>query len=137
MFSDMIKSLPCETCEEGKMYYSNFETVNAWQDPHVFALDNVDKLVDAVLSDILVFICPECGTTVRYTFKEVEKIFRKNLSKIILTKIAMGDMPDPGSFNKKGRIITYCGQCSGFDGKGSCPAEIYNVCELKRLPRGS
>lgn len=135
MFSDMIKSLPCEACDNGKMFYSNFETVNAWQDPNVFVLDNVDNLINGTLSDILVFICPDCGVTVRYTFKEVEKIFRKNLSKIILTKIAMGDLPDPGSFSKEGRIMIYCGQCSGFDGKGSCPSKIYEACELKRLPK--
>lgn len=134
MLSDMIRKLPCDFCEKGKMIYSQRETMEAWQHAEVFRLDDIDKLKDGIISDILVFICTECGAKIRYTLKEAEKKFRKNLSDRILTMIAMGDIPDPGSFRKVNRAYIYCGKCNGYDGKGSCPVPIYKNCKLKRLP---
>ena len=136
MFSDMIRTLPCEICEEGEIYYSQKETFDAWVQPEVFKLDDIDKLKDGIISEILVFICNNCEAQFRYTFKEVEKKFRKKLSDRIFTMVAMGDLPDPGSVRKSDRIMIYCGKCSGFDGKGSCPIIIHRDCKLKRLPNG-
>ena len=136
MLSDMIKRLPCEACGEGELYYSQVETTNAWSHPDVFIFDNVDKIVDGIMNDVLVFNCTKCDAKIRYTFKEIEKKFRQKLTNRILTMIAMGDMPIPGSTREHGRVVIYCGKCSGYDGKGSCPSRIYDHCELKRLPRG-
>lgn len=135
MFSELIKSLPCEACETGKLHYSQRHTFEAWQDSNIFRLDDVDKLVDGVISEILILVCDTCNSRYRYTFKELEKIFRKRLSDRLLTMIAMGDLPDPGSLRPTDRIMVYCGKCSGYDGKGTCPRVIYNKCELKRFPK--
>ena len=136
MFSDMTKNLPCPVCLNHGLYYSQVETSEAWQHPIVFRLDDIDKLRDGVISDILVFICDSCDAEVRYTFKEVELQARKRLTEILLTQIAKGDMPDPGVARKIDRTLIYCGKCGGFDGKGSCPGYIFDGCELKRLPYG-
>lgn len=136
MFSDMMRYLPCDSCENGRLYYSQRETMDAWQQPEVFRLDDIDKLRDGIISDILVLICNQCDAQVRFTFKELEKKFRKQLSNRILTMISKNDAPDPGSFRKTDRIYVYCGKCTGYDGKGSCPTYIHNNCTLKRLPHG-
>jgi len=135
MFDDMIRYLPCEACETGRLHYSQKDTFEAWQDSNVFRLDDIDKLIDGIISEILVLTCDTCNAKYRYTFKELEKIFRKKLSDRLLKMIAMGDIPDPGSFNPTDRIMIYCGKCGGLDGKGTCPKIIYEKCELKRLPK--
>lgn len=137
MFSEMIKSLPCEACEFGKLHYSQRDTFEAWQDSNIFRLDDLPNLIDGVINEVLVFACDRCEAKYRYTFKEIEKIFRKKLSDRLLTMIATGDIPDPGSFNNTNRIIVYCGKCGGMDGKGSCPKVVYEKCELKRLPKNA
>lgn len=134
MFSQMIKSIKCEICGH-KLRFSQSDTFQAWQDSDIFRLDDIDKLIDGVISDILVLICDNCEITYRYTFKELEKIFRKKLSDQILTMIAKSDLPDPGSMKKTDRLLVYCGKCNGHDGKGACPRMIYDKCELKRLPK--
>ena len=132
----MIRHLPCDSCENGRLYYNQRETMEAWQQPEVFRLDDIDKLKDGILSEILVMICNQCGCQVRFTLKEIEKRFRKNLSDRILTMIGRGDVPDPGSFRNTDRTYVYCGKCNGYDGKGACPKHVFNNCDLKRLPYG-
>lgn len=136
MFSDMIRRLPCPYCESGYLVYSQVDTFKSWQSPIVFRLDDIEKIKEGIISDILVFMCTECDAKERLTLKELEKKFRKNLSDIMLTRIARNDLPDPGSFKGEDRTLVYCGKCGGFDGKGSCPITVYNDCKLKRLPYG-
>jgi len=135
MLSDMIRHLPCNSCDNGRLYYNQKETMEAWQQPEIFRLDDIDKLRDGILSDVLVMACSKCDTQVRFTIREIEKEFRKKLSRRVLTMIARGDIPDPGS-RKTDRIYFYCGKCNGYDGKGSCHEYVYNNCEIKRLPYG-
>lgn len=136
MFSDMIRHLPCNLCEDGRLYYNQRETMEAWQQPEVFRLDDIDKLDDGIMSDILVMTCNQCDNTVRYTLKEIERACRKQLSERIFTMISRGDVPDPGSYRKTDRIFFYCGKCNGYDGKGTCPKYVYENCELRRMPYG-
>jgi ribosomal protein S27AE len=136
MLNNILKYSSCDSCGEGRLMYSQQETMEAWQQPEVFRLDDIDKLKDGIISDILVMVCVECGAQVRYTFKELEKKFRKQLSDRVFTKIAKGRSPDPGSLRHVDRIYYYCGKCNGYDGKGSCPNFVYKNCELKRMPHG-
>jgi len=130
----MIKSIPCEICGK-KLRFSPADTFHAWQDSEIFRLDDIDKLIDGIINDLLVLVCDQCEITYRYTFKELEKKFRKKLSDQMFTMIAMGDLPDPGSMKKTDRLLVYCGKCNGHDGKGACPKMVYDKCELKRLPK--
>jgi hypothetical protein len=136
MFSDMIRYLPCNFCEKGRLMYNQRLTLEAWQHPDIFRMDDIGNLKDNIISDVLVMACNTCDAEVRYTLKEIEKQFRKNLSDRIFTMIVQGDAPDPGSVMKASRLYYYCGKCNGFDGKGACPKSIYDNCELKRMPYG-
>ena len=136
MFSEMIGKLKCPHCDLGQLDYSKFETYAAWQHPSVFRLDDVDKIVDGIISEILVFGCDSCGATERYTFKEVELKVRKGISDMLLTQIAQSEVPDPGLYRSINRTLIYCSKCGGFDGKGACPSQVYSDCKLKRLPYG-
>ena len=136
MFTEMITDFPCPYCLKGQLEYNQRETTEAWYHPIIFRLDDLDKLKDGVISNVLVFTCDYCGASERYTLKEIELKARKRLSDIMLTQIARGDMPDPGAVRKIDRTLIYCGKCGGFDGKGSCPGYIFDDCKLKRIPNG-
>jgi hypothetical protein len=136
MFTEMIGKLKCPHCDVGQLYYSKVETYNAWQHPAIFRLDDVDKIVDGIISEILVFICDNCEAVERHTFKEVELKVRKGISDMLFTQIAQSEIPDPGVYRSIDRTFIYCGKCGGFDGKGACPGYVYNECKLKRLPYG-
>jgi hypothetical protein len=136
MFDDMFRKFPCDFCDLGSLMYSQKETMESWQYAEIFRLDDIDKLRDGIISEVLVFVCNHCGAEVRLTMKEVEKRMRKVLSDRILTMIARGDLPDPGTLRKIDRTLVYCGKCTGYDGKGSCPVKIYEDCKIKRLPNG-
>ncbi len=116
--------------------YNQKLTFEAWQQPEVFRLDDLGKLKDNIISDILVMTCNQCDVQIRYTLKEIEKEFRRNLSNRLFTMLGRQDIPDPGSLRHTDRLFYYCGKCNGYDGKGSCPKYIYDNCELKRLPYG-
>ena len=76
--------------------------------------------------------CVECKKVYRYTYKDIEKRIRIDITKNILIQFAgkaAQSLP-----NVMDGILIYCGKCSGFDGKGSCTRKIYNNCEIKRFP---
>jgi hypothetical protein len=133
MFSEMIRYLPCSSCESGVLYYNQEETFEAWKHPEMFRLEDVDKIKDGIVSDVLVMVCNQCGAQVRYTFKEIEKEVRKKLSKRLLTLLSKGYIQQMDS-DKTNRVYVYCGKCTGYDGKGSCLKYIYDNCMLKKTP---
>jgi len=130
----MFGSLPCNECG-GKIYYDQRLTSEAWLRPEIFTLEDVYKLIDSTISEILVFTCIKCNTQVRYTFKEVEKQFRKKLSIRLLTLVAVGNLPNLTSVESIEKVMFYCGKCSGYEGKGSCPLIVYRDCNLKKIPK--
>lgn len=130
----MFNKIKCEICGKGYLINDTASTINAWLQPENFKLDNIDKIVDGIIGEVLCFNCSECKAELRYTYKELEKLYRKKLSDKLLTMLAKGEMADPGMVRKSAKIFIYCGKCSGFDGKGTCPEFIYKECKLKRLP---
>jgi len=136
MFSHMVKNLNCDVCDTGRLTFHREETMKAWKQPEIFRLDDVGKLQDGVISELLVFVCEGCGAQVRLTLKELDKKFRKQLTRRMLTDISTGNEPDPGAVRKTDRLFVYCGKCGGYDGKGSCTKYIYDKCDLRRMPHG-
>jgi len=130
MLDNMIKDLVCPVCEEGDLSYDHGATFKAFND--IFELEDVVGIVDGVIEQFLVFNCLNCGTKVRLTYKEIEKMLRKDITKRILTLKASGEL-DRG-LTVRNRYYIYCGMCSGFDGRGSCPKVVYDNCNLKKVP---
>jgi len=129
--------LVCPICEKGILSYSPKKTMESYLDSSVFVLDDIENIKDAIISDFITFECVECEAEVRYTYRSIDKIVRKTLSKLIIdnyTKEAIygGNIP----FDKIDRVFVYCGKCSGFDGNGSCLLSSFEKCKLKRLPNG-
>jgi len=134
MFHDAISILQCPICESKNFYMNTLGTIEAYADPSVFVLENVEKIVDGCISDFFVFKCGDCGATDRYTMQDVGKRIRQEITKRVLTLVAKGEMQQ--AMGPTHKSLIYCGKCSGFDAKGSCPLRIYENCDIKRFPNG-
>lgn len=131
MLDNMLKFLYCPVCEDGKLFYSNTDTYKLYSDPHMFSLENIDKLVDGIISDVLVFRCNACDYETRMTFKNIEFEVRKNLSRRVIDEIARAQIIQSNTIY--GNVLRYCGKCPGFDGKGSCHIKFYEKCKIRRF----
>jgi len=115
------------------MHYSQQMTYDAYSLPDTFVLDDIDKITDGIIGEYLVYICRKCGSVERYTYKELEQLERKRISKTIIDSIARGEMVKAAPL-RKSKVLIYCGKCNGLDGKGSCLIETFKECKIKRLP---
>jgi len=126
----MLKNLTCPVCLEGALEYSQAETFKAFSD--IFELEDVDAIVDGVIEQYIVFRCLQCDATTRLMFKDIEKMVRRDLSKQVMTMKAAGEVER--GLTIRNRFYIYCGHCTGFDGRGSCPKTIYENCDIKKVP---
>lgn len=133
MFIESIRESTCNFCKKGRLRHDPQLTFERYSEPESFILDDVDKLVDGIIGDYLVYRCEKCGAVESYTFKDIERMVRKEISKRVMDVKARGEMIETVLLSKK-RIMIYCGKCNGFDGKGSCLLETFKNCKLKRLP---
>jgi len=117
------------------MSYNQKETYDSYSIPDTFVIGDIDKIVDGMIAEYLVYKCNKCGAIEKYTFKDIEIAERKKLSKFVIDVISRGELRKSAVL-KPGlpRVLIYCGKCAGLDGKGSCLREDYEKCELKRLP---
>lgn len=133
MFNNQTRILDCDLCGHGAMIYNEQATIDAYVELYISKTEKLYKIVDDNLNKYLIFSCYSCGNQKRYTYKEVEKLLRKDITKRIMDNIQTEQflkiLPELG----ERRYMRYCGKCTGFDGNGSCPPKIYDECEIKRF----
>jgi hypothetical protein len=133
MLNFLSNNLRCSFCNESLLYFEPSETLNFYFVPETFVLSEIKDIIDKSINEYLVFKCRGCGAIIKYTFRDLEKRIRELLYENIINMISIKELRD-SNLNTVKKIFVYCGKCPGFDGKGSCPVETYNKCELKRLP---
>ena len=126
-------NLECEFCKSTELSYSKMDTFNSYKQGDVGVVD-IKKTLNDSNNNYLVFKCMKCGASMKYTFKDIEKNIKKNLCNYIIGSIARNQYKDIGVVEFTRKFFVYCGKCKGWDGKGACPVEVFNKCELKRLP---
>lgn len=132
MLGGMVKYLSCRVCEEGELKFDASKTMDAYS--AIFELEDALSIVDGVIAQYLVFECLSCGAVQRLTFKDIEKEMRQKISHKVMTLKASGLIDKAMRLNP--RYYIFCGNCTGFDGKGSCPKSIYENCSIRRIPNG-
>lgn len=130
-----VQNLKCEVCEEGFLGYDPQLTFKArYSEIQYFKAENIIELIDNAFNQYSIFSCSNCGAEVRYTFKELEKLTRQDIKRRFMDIIARNDLINSGGINISNKVFVFCNGCNGFDGKGSCPIEIYRNCKLKKIP---
>ena len=123
--------LKCTICGES-LYLDGDSTIDEYSIYMSMNATNFSDKIDDIINDYLVYVCEGCGKTHKYTTKDVERLFRKELTKRALL-VLINDLVDPNKIMFE-RYLIYCNKCQGFDGKGSCPKSIFDKCEIKRFP---
>ena len=131
MLSSLIQHLNCEACGH-ELIYDPKITFDSYYSDIEFTIENIESKVEETVGLFLVYECPKCKCVYKYTYKEIEKIIRHEITKQVLLSIARGQMKNM-VYIMDG-VLVYCGKCSGFDGRGSCTKKIYDKCEVKRFP---
>ena len=123
--------LKCEICG-GDLFFDGDSTVDEYTIYMSIDHKNVHEKVDELINDYLIYTCVKCHKRHKYSTKKVEYLLRKSLTQRALL-LLIKDMVSPNAliFDK---YLVYCGKCSGFDSKGSCPKSIFDPCQIKRFP---
>ncbi|RLF84369.1 hypothetical protein DRN34_05835 [Thermococci archaeon] len=134
MFNNLLQGIICEKCGAGELFFDRGSTHAHYAQPNSFRVEEIEAAADGIINSYLVFHCSSCAEVTRYTFKEIEKRMRKEITENIIHSIVRGEiLPTVNAIDKN---FIYCDRCSGFSGNGACPKSIYDKCELKRLPHG-
>ena len=131
MLKSLIPYVNCEICGHD-LIYNPKATFDIYQQDLSIAIENVNIKVEETVGAFLVYDCPKCMSVYRYTYKEIEKLIRRETTKQVLLSIARGQMNNV--LNIMDGVLVYCGKCSGFDGKGSCTKKMYDSCKVKEFP---
>ena len=114
------------------LVFSGDSTVDHYVSHMSVTPSNLNSVVDDLINEYLVYDCPACGHSHKYTSKEIEKLLRKNLTERALVYIIRNMTENDNLFTYS--YFIYCSKCQGLDGKGSCPKTIYDQCQIKRFP---
>ena len=131
MLNNLVDKIECEVCG-AILELSKSDTIEDYAIAVTVNNDNIYKKIDEIISKYLVYKCSSCSTKYKYTYKDLEKVLRKELTQKMLVLIARGSMINSVAITDKS--FFYCGKCNGTDGVGGCFKTIYNSCEIKRFP---
>ncbi len=131
MLNNLIDKIECEVC--GKtLELSKSDTIDDYAIAVTANNNNISEKIDEIISKYLVFKCQSCNSKYKYTYKDLERVLRKNLTQKMLVLVARGNITNNVAITDK--LLFYCGKCNGVDGMGSCLKTTYNNCEIKRFP---
>jgi len=131
MFGTLFNHVLCPVCEH-KLFFSYEDSFKAYENSINLANATILEKTDLAMNEYFVFICNSCDSKYRYTYKDIYRVIRTSiLKKLLCSKI----QEQATALNaNKDNVIIYCGKCSGYDGKGSCPRVMFVRCEIKKLP---
>ena len=132
MINGIANKIECEICG-GTLMFSPASTVDDYTIAVTADATNIFDKVEEIIGKYLVYECYDCHAKYKYTYKELEKALRKDLTQRMLMLVVI-DMVASNTNILQNKFFFYCGKCNGYDGNGSCPKSIYNNCEIKRFP---
>ncbi len=131
MLNNLIDKIECEICGS-ILELSKTTTMEEYAIAITANSINIFDKVEEIICKYLVYKCTSCLTTYKYTYKDLERVLRKNITQKMLFLVAKGNLLNNSSITDK--FFIYCGKCNGFDGIGSCSKTVYNNCNIKRFP---
>lgn len=131
MINGLSNKIECEICG-GTLVFSPTLTVDDYSIAITASEINISDKVDEIIRKYLVYECLDCHAKYKFTYKELEKSLRKDLTQRVLMLVVKGSIANNNILQDK--FFYYCGKCSGCDGNGSCPKTMYNNCDIKRFP---
>lgn len=131
MLNNLTDKIDCEICG-GIIELSKSDTVDDYTIAITANNNNVHEKIDEIIGRYLVYKCTICSAKYKYTYKDLERVLRKNITQKVLMLLVHGGIINSNAIMDK--VFFYCGKCNGIDGVGGCLKTVYNNCEIKRFP---
>jgi hypothetical protein len=132
MINGIVNKIACEICG-GALTFSSTLTIDDYTIAITADSSNISNKVDEIIGKYLVYECYDCHAKYKYTYRDLERYLRKDLTQRMLLLVVKNMVAD-NSNAVKNKFFFYCGKCNGYDGNGSCPKSMYTKCEIKRFP---
>ncbi len=125
-------TIDCEACGEDLMVDLHATSDEYYKDIH-YLINETGNIIEATLQKYLVYKCPLCKVTYRYTYKDWEERMRKKIAKEVMEvrKVDVFSKINPMSVNAD-HGMSFCGQCSGYAGDGNCLNDIISQCSIRK-----
>jgi hypothetical protein len=131
MINGLANKIECDICG-GTLKFSATSTIDDYTTAITANTTNFFDKVEEIIGKYLVYECHDCKAKYKYTYKDLEKALRKDLTQRMLMLLVKDVVTNSNAFQDK--FFFYCGKCTGYTGTGCCPKTVYNNCEIKRFP---
>jgi hypothetical protein len=125
--------IECDNCGN-QLYIDDVETANEYGKELSVLLTEDGDLMEDTIPGYLVYKCPACELSYKFSYKDWEKRYRFKIVNQVMEfrKMEMfkTDINPYGVNLDDG--IEFCGQCTGYDGEGNCPVGIVRQCTIRK-----
>lgn len=125
-------TIDCEACGEDLMVDLHETSEDYYKDIN-YLINETGDIIEATLQKYLIYKCPLCKGIYKYTYKDWEERIRRKIAKEIMEvrKVKVFSEINPRSVNAD-HGLSFCGQCSGYAGDGSCLNDIITQCPIRK-----
>lgn len=124
----------CDKCGN-ELNIDAVKTTEAYiKDDWKYEIDmDAGKLVERYIQKYLIYTCSGCKEIYKFTYKDWEERFRKEISKqaMEIKKMIAFKSINPSTINADNGL-EFCGQCSGYAGDGYCLVDIIRQCSIRK-----
>jgi hypothetical protein len=128
-----MRGLKCEACGEGFLRLDMMASVVELSPQATLTYEQMAEFIDKYMAAYMVFTCPFCGESFRYTEKEILGKYSETIKEYLFQQIVPNKVTDYIGAGMT-KVLVYCGKCAGQDGKGSCAVEVLTKCDIKEFP---
>jgi hypothetical protein len=125
--------IDCDNCGES-LIIDLKETADAYSENVRCILDSKGDIVENSIPQYLIYSCALCKKTYKFTYQDWEKRLREKIFREVMEirKQKMFREEINPLLIKADNGLSYCGQCSGYDGSGYCLNDIIKRCTIRK-----
>ena len=125
-------TIKCDKCGKN-LFVDERLTFDEYRKDNDYVINSEGEIVDSSLQNYLMYKCVQCGEIYKFTYKDLEKRYRKKIAEDVLLVKQMKEFkhinpqyidPDNG--------LEWCGQCKGYAGDGYCLKDIIKQCTIRK-----
>ena len=122
----------CDKCGS-ELMIDHQATFDEYMKDADYLIDDIEKIAESSLQQYLIYKCGLCGESYKFKYEDWEKRYRKAIAEEVM-ETRKHDLFK--SFNlstiSADNGMSYCGQCSGYDGDGYCLNDIIKQCTIRK-----
>lgn len=124
--------ITCDKCGTNLFLDYNTTANEYKKDAHYNIDKDSGKIIEASIQQYLVYTCPLCNTSCKFTYADWERRYRKSMAEYIMEfrKQEMFKNLDPRTLDPDNGVA-FCGQCSGYNNDGYCLKDIIKQCTIR------